>query len=361
MATTISKQLAQQIVDTIHDVCGYNINFINTQGIIFASNDPDRIETYHEIGRQVALTGETIEVASDDNYPGTNRGINIPVYFHKRIIAVVGISGDPVEVRRYAHLAERISNILLHEQEVSSMHKTADEKKQYLLRSVINKDFENQEYLDECIHEFGIDINHSYRMVKIDLNTRYNLKNIAMLEQNIEALFRMFKNSLYTYVYPNHFMGILPEDSFSANNHLLKKFSEIHKDIVKIAIGKSAPFYKCSESWETAETAMDSLRGTSGSLVVFDDLTLEILLTGLPQNKVNEYASKVLSRLSNEDIKLLKTYYEENTSLQTTAEKLFLHKNTIQQRLNRIASTTGYNPRKFKDAVILYLAFLLHP
>ena len=47
MATTISKQLAQQIVDTIHDVCGYNINFINTQGIIFASNDPDRIETYH--------------------------------------------------------------------------------------------------------------------------------------------------------------------------------------------------------------------------------------------------------------------------------------------------------------------------
>ncbi len=359
MANTISKQLAQQIVDTIHDVCGYNINFINTQGIIYASSDPERIESYHEIGRQVAITGETIEVEYDGDYPGTNKGINIPVYHHKRVIAVVGISGNPTDVRRYAHLAERISNILLHEQELNSRHRTIDEKKQYLLRSIINKDFENQDYLQECIREFKIDTGHSYRMIKIALNSRYNLRNIAMLEQDIEALFSTLKNSLYTYAYPNHFMGIIHEDTFSSDNYNLKSFSESHKDIVKMAIGKSSPFYKCSESWETAETALDSIKGTPGSLVVFDELTLEILLAGLPQNKVNEYLSKVLSKLTDEDLKLLQIYYEVNMSLQSTAQKMFLHKNTIQQRLNRITSNTGYNPRNFKDAFIFYLAILL--
>lgn len=34
--------LAQQIVDTIHDVCGYDINFINPEGRIYASTDPER-------------------------------------------------------------------------------------------------------------------------------------------------------------------------------------------------------------------------------------------------------------------------------------------------------------------------------
>lgn len=37
MITQIGKQLATQIVDTVHDVCGHDINFINKNGIIYAS------------------------------------------------------------------------------------------------------------------------------------------------------------------------------------------------------------------------------------------------------------------------------------------------------------------------------------
>ena len=78
MFLSISKTLAQQIVDTIHDVCQYHINFITTDGMIYASSDPSRIGTFHEIGKQVASTGKTIEVDSDNAYSGTHKGINIP-------------------------------------------------------------------------------------------------------------------------------------------------------------------------------------------------------------------------------------------------------------------------------------------
>ena len=51
MITQIGKQLATQIVDTVHDVCGHDINFINKNGIIYASTNTSRIGSFHEIGK----------------------------------------------------------------------------------------------------------------------------------------------------------------------------------------------------------------------------------------------------------------------------------------------------------------------
>ena len=62
MAQYISKRVARQIVETVRDVCDHNISFIDTKGIIFASTDDARVGNFHEIGRQVVQTGQTIEV-----------------------------------------------------------------------------------------------------------------------------------------------------------------------------------------------------------------------------------------------------------------------------------------------------------
>ena len=73
--------------------------------------------------------------------------------------------------------------------------------------------------------------------------------------------------------------------------------------------------------------------------------------------KVREkYRKKVLVGLKPSEIEFLKTYYDAEMSLKDTAEKLFLHVNTVQQRLNRIAEKTGMNPRNFRDAVLIWLA-----
>ena len=45
--------------------------------------------------------------------------------------------------------------------------------------------------------------------------------------------------------------------------------------------------------------------------------------------------------------------------LKQASEALYLHKNTLQYQLDRIHRETGYNPREFADAVILYLALKL--
>ena len=56
---------------------------------------------------------------------------------------------------------------------------------------------------------------------------------------------------------------------------------------------------------------------------------------------------------------MLKVYFSTDMSLKDTSEKIFLHKNTLQYKLNRIEKLTGYNPRVFSGAVRLFLVILL--
>ena len=72
MNEQIDRKLAQQIVDTVKDVCGQNVNFIDGSGLIYASTDAGRIGSYHEIGRQAAVAGKAIEAVS---YTHLNKAI----------------------------------------------------------------------------------------------------------------------------------------------------------------------------------------------------------------------------------------------------------------------------------------------
>lgn len=158
-----------------------------------------------------------------------------------------------------------------------------------------------------------------------------------------------------SYVYPNRFIGIISSDSYNSDFYKLSLFADNHDKLVKVAVGKETTLEKLCSSFRSAETALKSMTESGQSLAIFDNLTLEILLSDLKPEIISEYTEKVLSRLSQNDIEFLKVYYSENQSLQKTAEKLFLHKNTVQQRLNKISDISGYNPRKFTDAVCLYM------
>ena len=60
-----------------------------------------------------------------------------------------------------------------------------------------------------------------------------------------------------------------------------------------------------------------------------------------------------------EDLELLKVYFQEDMSLQNTSSRLFLHKNSLQYKLNRIGRLCGYNPRSFRQAAVLYMSLKL--
>ena len=52
-------------------------------------------------------------------------------------------------------------------------------------------------------------------------------------------------------------------------------------------------------------------------------------------------------------------FFENNLNITETAKKLFMHRNTLVYRLEKLKENTGLDARKFEDAVILRVALLV--
>lgn len=356
MVTTIGKDLATQIVQTVKDVCGQDVNFIDASGTIFASTDEKRIGTFHEIGQKVARTGTPIEVDTDNDYLGTHKGINLPIYHNYGLLAVIGITGAPDEVRKYAHLAERITKLLIRERELGALSKNQAEQRHYLIDALIRNDTSNLDYRNHLLEEFKVSLSTNKRILLLQINPRYNLTNISMLDQIVFPFFKKMTLSLYAFQYPNQYVAIMEEETFEKNRKTLESFARNQRDLLNIAIGKMTHLSDLQLSFETSLIAMRSLMDVEKNYAIFDDLTLEIVLSAIDDKAKEEYQRKLISALDEKDLELLRVYFDEDMSLARTSERMYIHKNTLQYKLNSIHTRTGFNPRKFEDAVLLYLA-----
>ncbi|MGN0256610.1 MAG: CdaR family transcriptional regulator [Chordicoccus sp.] len=351
----ISERTARQIVDTVKDVCGYNINFIRPDGMILASTNPERVGTYHEIGHKAAQTGQAIEVSANDSFYGTQQGVNLPFSYHGEIKAVIGITGDPDEVRKYAYLAQRITGLLLREQEYDARSRNAGAEIHYFVRSLVRAEPVNHDFYLDFLNAHGIDESVKYMTVLVRLDRRYNPANLSMVEQEILSAFRQTESPLFTFEYPNEYILILREEKYRPWEYRFRQIAEKYGELLKVGIGMSHSLIHQNRSYGEADIAVRAA-GTRGGYAEYSSLHLEILLASVPEDVRRQYAEKTAGKLGDKDRQMLETYFACGCSLKEAAEKLFVHKNTLQYHLDRIKTVTGFDPREFSDAVILYLA-----
>jgi carbohydrate diacid regulator len=92
----------------------------------------------------------------------------------------------------------------------------------------------------------------------------------------------------------------------------------------------------------------------------FNEYSLELLFHDVNNEMADSFIDQVLGSLTRDEIKrieeLLRVYIDNNTSLNATSKQLFIHKNTLQYRLNKIQELTGYNPRNTMELYKLFTA-----
>ncbi|KAF1301430.1 hypothetical protein BAU16_09380 [Enterococcus sp. JM9B] len=358
--STIDKNLAEQIVYAVKEICGYDINFIDNNGIVFSSTDESRVGSFHEIGKEVADRREKIEVMVDDEYRGTKRGINIPIFYGNTVISIIGISGKPSEVRKYGYLAERITNLLIQEKNMQETKFDKREQIHFLINTLTQGTNLTTEYLKKLIAQWNLDINTDIRVILFHLNSDNPDVNISFFEQEIINYFSKYEIKLITYNYPNEYLALVDSNIFTEEESSFRTFADKYQGKIKIASGKSCHLLQANESLRTGRIALKSLNDYITNYINFDDLSLEILFSSLSAKKIDLFIDKVLGdSLNQNQIEILTVYFKTNMSLQETSKKLFIHKNTLQYQLNNIGKNSGYNPRKFYDALMLYLALNL--
>jgi hypothetical protein len=64
------------------------------------------------------------------------------------------------------------------------------------------------------------------------------------------------------------------------------------------------------------------------------------------------------AKLTDEQLETLETFFSQQLNVSETARRLYLHRNTLLYRLDKLTDQTGLDPRQFSDAVLLQLSIL---
>ena len=138
---------------------------------------------------------------------------------------------------------------------------------------------------------------------------------------------------------------------------------------IKICIGGTVKnITSLSVSYSQALTAnrFSETLGGKNSVHSFKEYMLIKMLEDMPKYKLNEYLETLMDSAAKEifeDPEMINTaeeFLENSLNASETSRKLYLHRNTLAYRLDKIEKATGLNIRNFSDAITFRLITVLY-
>ena len=131
---------------------------------------------------------------------------------------------------------------------------------------------------------------------------------------------------------------------------------------VKASIGigcETESFSEISTSYQQAMTAvrMSSVFHSKGEVHSYKEYLLVRMLEDVPESRLKDYMEQFRIGDANEifeDREMLETaeeFLENSLNVSETSRNLYMHRNTLMYRLDKIERATGLNIRNFADAV----------
>ncbi len=356
----IKLRFAQEIVDAVKEVVDKNINFIDINGIIIASTDKERINTFHEAGYKSISTLKNITVNGDDEYKGAKKGINYPIVISNEAVGSIGITGEPDEVSRFGFLVTKITEIFIKEQQLNYRYEYDKHRINHVVKSLIYDSIEDKKEIENILDEFGIELEEKFAVVIFKIAKFNDVRELEKVENDIKSVLKDIGNIFKIYVYPNEFIALVNEVKYNKLRKIYMNTLKKYEGSLTGGVGRLKDLYDTHKSYSEARSALKYSAKNHEILTYFDTLSLELILESIDEEIKEQYVDKVLKELDEGERELLRSFYRNEMSLKSTSEELFIHKNTLQYRLEKIYQKTGFNPRSFNEAVVFYLALRLN-
>ena len=344
---------AQQIVDSAKAVVGWNINFIDSRGIIIASTDAGRIGKYHEAGYEAARLRRALTVPSSTAYKGSCEGVNYPIIMNDEVVGVIGITGRPAVVSKYGFLLTKICELFLKEYWLDTRSQSEMQRRSQLVQALLYRDRKRAERL-------GFD--------RLDASERYEVVVFVFRREGQERFhcesaladeMRRLGFTLCAEIYPSELVCLVPQSRHDAYRRHAESWQALYEGQFWLGAGLPQALEDAALSYRFAKLAVARGQAVGLPCVWAETMDLGLLLESVDETARRQYAARIVGNLSDGDAELLRVYFRRNLSLQETAAALSIHKNTLQYRLRKIQNQTGLDPRKFMEAVSLYIALHL--
>ncbi|HMM37712.1 MAG TPA: sugar diacid recognition domain-containing protein [Desulfovibrio sp.] len=384
----IPDELAQRIVDTAQGLIHRNVNIMNREGIIIGTAQVQRRGTFHKGARDVIALGRAVEINEGQTglYPGSRPGVNLPLVLDDRIIGVIGVTGDPEEVRGTARLIKMITELFLERELLQNLALQRLKNTESLVELLLGRNVgENLGRLRRAAKPLGFDLELPRCVAVADISgllsgfvERYGSSELIQ-ERSAEAVLQHLNGAALlsdqdAAVILNGRLLCLkalgPGDPTTASLDWLR---ELAASLVKWtgsrvpggigALGERLEDY--AHSYGQAEYCLQRAGGSRPCRSIYER---ELAVGYVLREAVSGPAALVLRPLFQSlDATIrrkpalaetARTLLAHGQDSEAAAEALGVHRNTLAYRLARFREATGLDPlRRPDDALALRLAF----
>ena len=138
---------------------------------------------------------------------------------------------------------------------------------------------------------------------------------------------------------------------------------------IKAVVGIGTPISNIKDlasSFKEAQIAMEvgKVFDTEKQVISYDHLGIARLIYQLPTTLCEAFLREVFKQdsidsLDSETLFTIQRFFENNLNVSETSRGLFVHRNTLVYRLEKIKKLTGLDLRKFDDAIVFKVALMV--
>ena len=138
---------------------------------------------------------------------------------------------------------------------------------------------------------------------------------------------------------------------------------------IKAVVGIGTPIANVKDlatSFKEAQVALEvgKVFDTERQIVSYDNLGIARLIYQLPTTLCEMFLREVFKQgsiesLDQETLFTIQRFFENNLNVSETSRGLFVHRNTLVYRLEKIKKLTGLDLREFEDAIVFKVALMV--
>lgn len=372
----ITAQHAQSIVDEMKTIIHHDINIMDEQGIILASTNPARRGQLHHGAAQVIRSKlPSLTIWENDPAAGVQRGINLPITMDGQLVGVIGVTGDPAEVSVFGDIIKRMTEIMVESVRRQEQSDLLDRAKSLFVENWLFSPSPDWSELEIRGRLLGLDINAPYTVALLELAEPGGgafAKAEDLSEMRSGLILRIIQNHIRDDC--NHYCAVIRSKIIvllcrTKRDAAYSKITQMCRDIesyyeLRMSAGISdiskdpMDIRRCYLEAQTAQTV--SAQSPRGRVVFYDQVSLEFIVQSIPRAIKKDLRRLVFSACTPEEqeafTQTILHYFEEDGDIRRCADKLFVHRNTFQYRMDQLKKRTGYSLKVPKDALLLYLA-----
>ncbi len=170
-------------------------------------------------------------------------------------------------------------------------------------------------------------------------------------------------------------IAVVRQITANTEMHELQKLAQSMEETLKaelfiktvIGIGTVANHLReLADAYKEAQTAIEvgKVFDTEKSIITYENLGIGRLIYQLPTTLSVIFLSEVFKKnsidsLDQETLFTINKFFENNLNVSETSRKLFVHRNTLVYRLEKIKKLTGLDLREFDHAIIFKVALMV--